>query len=285
MVLAGCTSGRSTGLSGSWVVPEPVGARSQPPSSAAGTPGVEESGPAAPARSPAPPSVILARSHVPVLCFHQIRDWTEGDSGSARTIITPPQRFDAQMGALADAGYRTITPEQLLAYLQDGTPLPPRPVLLSFDDASEGQYTHALPVLLRHGFTATYFVMTVVLDKSGWLSRDQVRDLSRQGMTIGAHTWDHHPVTHYDEADWRIQLVEPARELGYVLDRPVRLFAYPYGVWNQAALPHVAAAGYEAAFQLSDSQDASQPLFTIRRVMARSDWDGSALLHQIATNF
>jgi peptidoglycan/xylan/chitin deacetylase (PgdA/CDA1 family) len=189
------------------------------------------------------------------------------------------------MGALADAGYLTITPEQLLAYLQYGTPLPPRPVLLSFDDASEGQYTHALPVLLRHGFTAVFFVMTVVLDRSGWLSRDQLRDLSRHGMTIGAHTWDHHPVTHYSEADWRIQLVEPARELGRILDRPVRLFAYPYGLWNHAALPHIAAAGYEAAFQLSEPQDASQPLFTIRRVMALSNWDGPALLRRIATDF
>jgi peptidoglycan/xylan/chitin deacetylase (PgdA/CDA1 family) len=189
------------------------------------------------------------------------------------------------MAALAAARFTTITPAQLLAYLRYDTPLPPRPVLLSFDDASAGQYTNALPVLLRHGFTATFFVMTVVLDKPGWLSRDQVRALDRQGMTIGAHTWDHHPVTRYAEADWRTQLVEPARELARILDRPVRLFAYPYGLWNQAALPRVAAAGYEAAFQLSDRPDANQPLFTIRRVMAVSGWDGAALLHHVDTDF
>jgi peptidoglycan/xylan/chitin deacetylase (PgdA/CDA1 family) len=200
-------------------------------------------------------------------------------------IITPRRQFEAQMAALAAARFTTITPEQLLAYLRYDTPLPPRPVLLSFDDASAGQYTNALPVLLRHGFTATFFVMTVVLDKPGWLSRDQVRALHRQGMTIGAHTWDHHPVTRYAEADWRIQLVEPARALERILDRPVRLFAYPYGLWNQAALPRVAAAGYEAAFQLSDRQDASQPLLTIRRVMAVSGWDAPALLHHVDTDF
>src|SRR5437667_285380 len=83
---------------------------------------------------------------------------------------TPPQRLAAQLDALARAGYTTITPDQLLAHLRYGTRLPARPVMLSFDDASEGQYTHALPMLLRHRFTATFFMMTVVLDKPRWLS-------------------------------------------------------------------------------------------------------------------
>jgi peptidoglycan/xylan/chitin deacetylase (PgdA/CDA1 family) len=225
--------------------------------------------------------VILARSHVPVLCFHQIRPWRAGDSAYARTIITPPQRFADQIAALARAGYTTITPDQLLMYLQFGVRLPDRPVLLTFDDASLGQYTTGLPVLVKHRFTATFFVMTVVLDKPHWLSRDQVRDLHRRGMTIGAHTWDHHPVTGYSGADWRTQLVEPARALSHLTGAPMRFFAFPYGVWNQAALPHVVAAGYQAAFQLSEPQDRSRPLLTIRRILAVSHLNGPALIRQL----
>ena len=237
------------------------------------------------AKAPAPASVILARSTVPMLCFHQVRDWAAGDSASAKVIITPPRRLAAQLDALAEAGYTTITPEQLLAHLRYGARLPARPVLLSFDDASGGQYTHALPLLLRHRFTATFFVMTVVLDKPRWLSRAQVRDLHRRGMAIAAHTWDHHPVTRYTGADWQRQLVDPARELGRLIGAPVRLFAYPYGLWNQAALPHVQAAGYEAAFQLSERQDPKQPLLTIRRMIAASEWDGRTLVRQMRTLF
>jgi peptidoglycan/xylan/chitin deacetylase (PgdA/CDA1 family) len=229
--------------------------------------------------------VAAARSHVPVLCFHQVRDQAGGDSASARVIITPPRRLAAQLDALARAGYTTITPDQLLAYLRYGTGLPPRPVLLSFDDASEGQYTRALPMLLRHRFTATFFVMTVVLDKPRWLSRAEVRDLHRHGMTIAAHTWDHHPVPDYAGQDWQVQLVEPARELARLTGEPVRMFAYPYGLWSQAALSHVRAAGYEAAFQLGRPQDARQPLLTIRRIIASSDWDGPTLLRHIRTDF
>jgi peptidoglycan/xylan/chitin deacetylase (PgdA/CDA1 family) len=254
-------------------IPEPRRSPSTPSGPAGGS--------AAPRQVAAPVSVILARSHVPVLCFHQIRPWRATDSPSARTIITPPQRFADQIATLARTGYTTITPDQLLRYLQFGVRLPDRPVLLTFDDASEGQYTSGLPVLAKYRFTATFFVMTVVLDKPHWLSRDQVRDLHRRGMTIGAHTWDHHPVTGYSGADWRRQLIEPARELSHLTGAPVLFFAYPYGVWNRAALPHVASAGYQAAFQLSGAQDRSRPLLTIRRILAVSDLDGPALIRQL----
>ena len=189
------------------------------------------------------------------------------------------------MAALARAGYTTITPDQLLGYLQSGVRLPDRPVLLTFDDASQGQYTSALPVLLKHRFTATFFVMTVVLDKPHWLSRDQVRDLHRRGMAIGAHTWDHHPVTGYSGTDWQTQLIEPARGLSHLIGAPVRYFAYPYGIWNQAALPHVTSAGYQAAFQLSAPQDPGRPLLTIRRILAGSHLDGPALIRQMTHAF
>jgi peptidoglycan/xylan/chitin deacetylase (PgdA/CDA1 family) len=98
--------------------------------------------------------------------------------------------------------------------------LPHKPVLLTFDDGSAGQYTRALPLLRRHHFVATFFVMTVALDKPGWLSRAEVRALDHAGMTIAAHTWDHHPVTQYTAADWPRQLIEPRDELAGIVGHP-----------------------------------------------------------------
>ena len=86
-------------------------------------------------------SVILGKKQVPILCYHQIRDWKPTDSKISRDYIVPPAAFAAQMRMLADSGYHTITPDQLYAYLISGTRLPVKPIILSFDDTDLDQYT------------------------------------------------------------------------------------------------------------------------------------------------
>jgi peptidoglycan/xylan/chitin deacetylase (PgdA/CDA1 family) len=220
-----------------------------------------------------------------VLTYHQVRDWRPGDRPAARQLITPPAVFAAQMDALAQAGYATVSGTRLVDHLLTGAPLPPKPLLLTFDDASQGQYANALPVLRRHRFVATFFVMTVVLDKPRWLRRAQVRRLDRLGMTIAAHSWDHQPVPGYRGGDWRRQLVAPARELGRLVGHRVRLFAYPYGRWTPAAFPKLRQAGYLAAFQLAGPMDPTGPQWTIRRIMVAPTWSRATLLGRLAHSF
>jgi peptidoglycan/xylan/chitin deacetylase (PgdA/CDA1 family) len=193
--------------------------------------------------------------------------------------------FAAQMAALDRAGYTTISGTRLVDHLLTGAPLPAKPLLVSFDDASQGQYTNALPILLRRRFVATFFVVTVVLDKPHWLSRAQVRRLDRQGMTIAAHSWDHQPVPSYHGADWRTQLVRPAQELGRLAGHRVRLFAYPHGRWTRAAFPKLQRAGYVAAFQLAGLMDPTGPQWTIRRIMVAPTWSSATLLGRLAHSF
>src|SRR5512133_2356005 len=151
---------------------------------------------------PGTPQEILQRSTVPVLCYHQVREQTAADSAGARPLICPPRVLDGHLRTLAEAGMQPVTSSQLVDHLELGTALPDKPVMLSFDDASGGQYTNALPILRQLAMPATFFIMTVVLDRPNWLSRDDVRALDAAGMTIASHTWDHHPVTRYGEKDW-----------------------------------------------------------------------------------
>jgi peptidoglycan/xylan/chitin deacetylase (PgdA/CDA1 family) len=229
-------------------------------------------------------AAIAARARVPVLCYHQIRTPTAADGAQARTYIVRPSVFAAQMRALDDAGYTPVTGDALVAHLARGAPLPPKPVLLTFDDASAGQYTQALPVLRRHRFVATFFVMTVVLGKPGWLTRAQVRALDRAGMTIGAHTWDHKDVTTYAGSDWTTEIEAPTRELERLVGHPVRLFAYPYGLYDRGAFAHLRRARFSAAFQLAERLDRRDPLWTIRRIIV-PELRGAALLGEIRRDF
>jgi hypothetical protein len=109
------------------------------------SPGGQPSASPRPAAGPRPVSrrLIAARAHVPVLTYHQVRDWRPGDSPAARQLITPPAVFAAQMAALDRAGYTTISGTRLVDHLLTGAPLPAKPLLVSFDDASQGQYTNA----------------------------------------------------------------------------------------------------------------------------------------------
>jgi peptidoglycan/xylan/chitin deacetylase (PgdA/CDA1 family) len=235
---------------------------------------------AAPSRDEAPkphrraprtdPAAVAARADVPVLCWHQIREPTSADGVAARSYIVSPTRLAEELDALDRAGYTPVGGDALASHVAWGTPLPRRPVLLTFDDGSAGQYTRALPLLRRHRFVATFFVMTVVLDKPGWLSRREVRALDEAGMTIAAHTWDHQAVPGFSEADWRKQLTRPRDDLARIVGHPVRLFAYPFGLWNSAAFAHLRQAGFSAAFQLADKLDRAKALWTLRRIIVAS---------------
>jgi peptidoglycan/xylan/chitin deacetylase (PgdA/CDA1 family) len=221
---------------------------------------------------------------VPVLCYHQIRPRTSADGAAALPYIVSPAVFATQMRALDRAGYTTITGDALVAHVARGEPLPRKPVLLTFDDSSAGQYKSALPVLRRHHFVATFFVMTVVLGKPGWLTRGQVRALDRAGMTIASHTWDHKDITTYTDTDWDTEITEPTRDLERLVGHPVRLFAYPYGLWDRDAFPHLRRARFTAAFQLADKLDRRHPLWTIRRIIV-PEISGKQLLRQMRDDF
>jgi len=279
-VVLGC-SGTSDPITGDRASPNP-----RPPATPTSRGSQPSGGPRpAPHPRPASPRLIATRDHIPVLTYHQIRNWRPTDGPAARRLITPPGVFAAQMDALDRSGYATISGTRLVNHLLAGVPLPPKPLLVTFDDASQGQYTSALPILRRHRFVATFFVMTVVLDKPGWLSRAQIRRLDRLGMTIAAHRWDHRPVPAYRGDDWRVQLVRPARELGRLVGHRVRLFAYPYGRWTRAAFPKLERSGYLAAFQLAGPMDPRGPRWTIRRIMVAPTWSNGTLLRQLTHSF
>jgi peptidoglycan/xylan/chitin deacetylase (PgdA/CDA1 family) len=241
----------------------------------------------APKKTPAPrvdAAGVASRSHVPVLCYHQIRDPTSADSAAGRQYIVRPSVLEAQLQALEQAGYTPVTGDAYVAHMARGAKLPRKPILLTFDDASAGQYTRALPILKRHHFVATFFVMTVVLGKDGWLTKGQVKALGRAGMTIAAHTYDHKEVPKYAGDDFKTQLTEPGRELRRIVGHKVQLFAYPDGAYSAAAIQPMFTAGYRAAFQLAGKLDRKHPLWSIRRIIV-PELTGKQLLREIRQDF
>jgi peptidoglycan/xylan/chitin deacetylase (PgdA/CDA1 family) len=241
-----------------------------------------------PAGKVADAATILARPQVPVLCYHQIRDWRPKDSKSAKDYIIPPAVFREHMQILADSGYHTILPDQLYAYLATGAPLPSKPVMLTFDDGDLDQYTVATPELEKHGFKASFFIMTVAIGRRGkqpYMDKTQIKDLSDRGHVIGAHTWDHHNVKKYQGDDWKTQIDEPNAKLESITGKPVKYFAYPFGLWNKEALPELQKRGYLAAFSLATKRDDQMPLYTVRRIIAGGQWKATTMYRNMIQSF
>ncbi len=236
-------------------------------------------------KSPADVSTILAKKQVPVLCYHHIRDIKPSDGPMTKTYTVTPAHFAEQMKALKDSGYETILPFQLYDYLLYGASLPAKPVILSFDDTDEEQFSVAYPEMKKYGFKGVFFIMTVSINRPHYMTTNQLKTLSDNGNSVEAHTWDHHMVTKYQGEDWEKQLVQPKKKVEEITGKPADYFAYPFGLWNKAAFPELKNAGYKMAFSLATKRDSTQPLYTIRRMIVAGQWSTPGVLKSMRQTF
>ena len=236
-------------------------------------------------RSSAKPAEILARTQVPILCYHRLRDYKSTDGAGARPYIVPAEAFRKQIKMLADSGYHSITPDDYYSYLTSGEELPAKPVMISFDDTSEEQFTLGAAELDKYGFKGVFFVMTISINRPHYMSSEQIKSLSEKGHVIASHTTDHHNVKKYQGDDWDFQLTKPKNKLEAITGKPVEYFAYPFGEWNEAAIPEVKKR-YKAAFQLSSNKrDSIEPLYALRRMIVPGSWDGAQMDKRMKATF
>ena len=230
-------------------------------------------------------AAILARKEVPVLCYHNIKDFSASAGEMTKTYTVKPAAFAEQMKALADAGYHSILPDQLYDYLVYNKALPEKPVMITFDDTRGEQYSIGAAEMKKYNFKGVFFAMTVSINRPNYLSSAEIKELSDAGNTVAAHTWDHHMVTKYTGEDWNIQLVKPKARLEEIIGKPITDFAYPFGLWNTAAIPEIKKSGYKMAYILSTKRDSINPLFTVRRMIVSGNWSADQMMKAMVTTF
>lgn len=183
---------------------------------------------------------------VPILYYHQISDT---DPSPYATNIS---NFREQMDYLYKNNYNTITFAELLEYMNSGTKLPEKSVILTFDDGWKDQYDNAFPILKSYGFTATFFIITNVTINNdyypGYMSIADVQALHTAGMDIGCHSKTH-PVGGLvnESADLDIEINESKDDLCGWLGECPKVFAYPEGVYNDTIMEWVKENGFLGA--------------------------------------
>jgi peptidoglycan/xylan/chitin deacetylase (PgdA/CDA1 family) len=205
---------------------------------------------ALPSRAPAPTEMIppgRGAVNVPILMYHYIRVNPNPFDRLGFGLSVTPADFEAQMTWLAANGYHTIDLQDLEGYLAGARSLPPRPVVLTFDDGYEDFYTTAYPILKAHHFTAVSYVVTGFLGAPRYLTAAQVVELDAAGIEIGAHTVSHADLTRLGAANARHEIADSKAMLEGLLKHPVLDFCYPSGRLNGAVALEVQAAGFRSA--------------------------------------
>ncbi len=223
-----------------------------------------------------------------MLCYHRIGADDESDS-----LTIPRWLFEQQM-ALLHRDYRPIVLGTAVECLVQQRPLPPRAVVVTFDDGYEDTFTRALPLLQQWEIPATVFVTTGYVDglsslawrlKAPMLSWSMVRELAQAGLEIGSHTLTHPELAQLSFREAEEELVSSKHRLEDVVQQRVELLAYPYGhvrSFDEETQRLVMEAGYHAAVTtIPGSNGSDTNRFALHRVTP-SRRDVAALAMQLA---
>lgn len=211
-------------------------------------------------------STVSKIKQIPVLCYHNLKETSKNDGPKQKAYSISPDNFAWQMKALSDNGYTSITPDELKDYLKLQRSLPKKPIVITFDDGTKGQYEIGARILDKYNFKGVFFIMTVAIGKKNYMNQNEIKSLSDNGHIIGCHTWDHHKVTNFKKEDWLLQIVKSKKQLEKITHRPVTCFAYPYGAWNRTVTDSLRKYGFTTAFIIYGRQDSSVPLYSIERI-------------------
>jgi peptidoglycan/xylan/chitin deacetylase (PgdA/CDA1 family) len=151
--------------------------------------------------------------------------------------------FRHQMDWLDRNGFEAVTIEQVEGAWWHGGTLPPKPVVLSFDDGYRPQFTFALPQLRLHGWAG---VLNLKAEGSD-LYTSNVEAMIDAGWELASHTIDHSDLTTLSDAELEREVAESRRILRHDYGVPVKSFCYPAGRFDEEAIAAVQAAGYTTA--------------------------------------
>lgn len=184
----------------------------------------------------------------PILIYHSVRPHTAGESPLQKYYDVSPDSFEKQLQYLKDHNYVVIGLDFLAIALDQNIILPPKSVVITFDDGWSNQYTHAFPLLRKYNYTATFFIFTNAIGHDYFLTWDQVRVLNNSGMTIGGHTKSHPYLLEIHDPDTlQDEIIGGKRIIEEQIGQEIGLFAYPYGSYTNQIIDIVKEAGYVAA--------------------------------------
>jgi peptidoglycan/xylan/chitin deacetylase (PgdA/CDA1 family) len=205
--------------------------------------------------------------YIPVLNYHSITI----DPGN-RAVITPA-KFEAQMNYLAMNGYKPLSLQQFIDYMDNkATGMPEKPILLTFDDGYADNYEHALPILKKLQFHATLFISPGTTEDGYFLNWEQIKEMHQAGWDIQPHGMTHPHLPKLTAKDQAYEITEAKRQIDEQLDIKTHVFCYPYGERNATTLKLLKDNGFRYAFTIDQGMTTrdQQPLL-LKRIFVNGE--------------
>lgn len=198
---------------------------------------------------------------IPVLNYHKVAD-------VHIALSIPPDEFARQLQYLADNHYSSVTLDELYAALHEGAALPPNPVMITFDDGYDDNYSAAFPLLQTYGYRAVIFVITDLMGRPGYLTWEQAKEMSDSGLVeIASHTVSHNALTERSDEQIRYEMTKSKQLIEEHLGNQVSFIAYPTGSFNLHVASLIKEAGYRGAFTIRfGNVDRASNLFALERI-------------------
>lgn len=226
----------------------------------------------------------LPAKGVPVLMYHKIGIPPPGSQ--LQKLWVSREQFRKQLQYLQQCRYTPITFSDVARLRREGRPLPEKPVIITFDDGYQNNYSEAFPLLEEFRFKATFFVVVNAIGRDNFwhdpktearlpmMSWQELREMAFAGHEIASHTMNHPRLGLVDPQRAKEELQSSLQALLEKIEGDHGVFAYPYGhgadePWLQEA---VRDAGYSYACSIHQGKaDLNKNLFCLKRIFVRGD--------------
>lgn len=178
---------------------------------------------------------------IPILMYHSI------STIPGNSLGVPVPQFSEEMEWLHRQNYKTLTLEEFYQALVNKSPVPDKPILLTFDDGYSDNYSSAWPILHQYGFRATFFVITSSVGK-GMMTWNQLDELLRQGNSISSHTVHHPDLATLSSKQQENELLLSKKELENHLGNRVEALCFPSSRHNETTLRLMSQLDYKLGF-------------------------------------
>lgn len=178
--------------------------------------------------------------------------------GSLRSLYVTPRMFRFQMRYLKVAGFKVVTLNEILNFI-DGEIADDKLIALTFDDGYQDFYENAYPVLREYGYPSTVFLVSDLIGKENlWdypergirkrlLDWDRIIETKNHSVVFGSHSKTHPFLSELSDAEIAHEVKGSKDAIEERLNMPVEFFCYPSGDYDERVVNAVKQAGFLGA--------------------------------------